>query len=75
MINCRAIVETQRVQIQILGGLRESRVRCRLGGSAENDRVSLPDSGSSASPNADAAVSTGIPPVPASNPNRRQPNA
>ena len=75
MINCRAIVETQRVQIQILGGLRESRVRCRLGGSAENDPVSLPDSGSSASPNANAAVSTITAPVPASNPNRRQPNA
>ena len=38
----RAIVETQRVQIQILGGLRESGRRRRLGGSAEDDRRVAP---------------------------------
>ena len=56
----RAIVETQRVQIQILGGLRESVSGV---GSVVPPRmiaVSLPESGSSASPNAAAAVSTDV---------------
>ena len=56
----RAIVETQRVQIQILGVLRESLVRCRLDVPPRMIAVSLPDSGSSASPNANAAVSTDV---------------
>ena len=38
----RAIVETQRVQKQILGGLREGGRRRRLGGSTEDDRRVAP---------------------------------
>src|SRR6202012_4191409 len=38
----RATVKTQRVQIQILGGLREFGRRRRLAGSAEDDRRVAP---------------------------------
>src|ERR1700722_12894217 len=38
----RATVETQRVQKQILGGLREGSRRCRLSGSTEDDRRIAP---------------------------------